>query len=178
MATTANTVQPISSAGGDGGTQAAQSVRYISTDAAIVKGDILITASGKADELNIDPTVGLIIGVANEPSTAVDSEINILEAQPGARFEGNIVGAAATDLASGVFATHLGVQFGLTEADTDALAAIDESDVTLKKLRTLQWARQRDLTQTHTPFAATLAVVNPRVVFVFLSEMTIFGPLV
>lgn len=153
----------------------APSGRYIATDAAIVKGDILVIASGRVNEDNGDPTAGLIVGVANEPSTAVDGEINVSEALPGARFEGNLVATATSDLASGVIATHLGVQFGFDEADGDALAAIDVSETTTVHVRTLRWARQRDTTQTHTPFALTLAVTNPRVEFVFLADSTIFG---
>ncbi len=180
MATTANTVLPIAALGGQGGTEAAQSGTYIATDGAIVKGDILIIASGKVDELNVDPTTLLIVGVANEPSTATDDELNVLEALPGRRFEANLVATSTTDLASGVFATHCGVQFGFTEADGDSLAAIDVAETGAVRCRTRNWARQKNSSgalpaQVHTPFAATLAIVNPRVEFVFIAIETIFG---
>lgn len=175
MPVTAGTILPIAPVA-PAGDASVPTMVFMADITTIVTGDIVIwDASPDARLIDSNTATGdNIVGVAMEPETSVSGQIMVALPLPGVLFEGNIVnGSAQTDVASGDRTAHIGLRFGVVEATVPALACIDREDTAAGTacLRTLRWAgRQKGFSGTVNPFAATLAVTNPRIVFAFGSS--------
>jgi hypothetical protein len=145
-------------------------IGMLAADSSIVKGDVVIIASGKLDEDNTDPAADTIVGVALHASTT-DAILQVALALPHVMFEANIVTDAdgGTDVSSGAIATHIGVQWGIAEALTFAVVDIASNTAANKAATTWRWGYQPTLPSAGA-HDATVAVVNPRVQFTFCAS--------
>jgi len=174
MATLLKT-QPMKPRGGAGGTASVPLFEFLA-GGAITLGDLVEFSSGDVIVSNTDTpfatavggsAVGLI-GVAMH--TAANNErVSVALALPGAMFEGDLINEA-TDIASGVFATHIGINFGTIE-DDDGICCINLNDLDLGICLTLGWAKQANTTQDTDHLAGTVAADNPRMIFVFTNSV-------
>lgn len=124
---------------------------------AITKGQICTLASGLVVPDNTDPAAGAIIGVAAETITAAQAKtrVAVYPAYPGTIFEGTWVGTWAANV--------VGLKYEVTE--TNGIGHIDGSATTAMRVAVLRlkW-----------PLEVAVGDINPRVLFVFLPNKTVF----
>lgn len=174
MATTANSTTPMVHLGGVGGTRAAAAEPFLAADGAIALGDLLIVASGEADEDNADPVGAAIIGVALNDTVAAGDTINVAMAYDGQLFGANFIGAAVTDRTPLI--TDLLTKAGI-DPSTDGFASLTTGG-TNTPCRTVHFDKQTGLTQQHlgplilpTETAIPGAILNARMTFVFTESL-------
>lgn len=190
---TANTVFPFEAAG-NGTDSGSNPMVTIPAEAstAFQKGDVVII-DGTSKDADVDntPTGGAIFGIVSDSATGFTSPatinrdgnradgdiVNVWLAAAMARFQGNIVPAATGDY-TGVYATSLRADMAIVEetATGDGFAALDEGGTGVAY--TLEYVSpQYDTVNSVWSYGreAGVGLLNPRVVFTFHNDATVFG---
>lgn len=205
MAIALNTVQPIAPAPGARGVASVAMATIPCLAATAFKpGDILVIDAGTRDAtLSASPVAAAstIFGVATTraftsnatinkdgnvvtgggaPGAAYGGDcINVALATADARFAGNIVTGTATDEV-GDYVANIRLKLGLirTDAPSGALMAIEQSSTGVDVVYTLEFTSpQRENTTGVWQYGrnAGVGITNPRVIFMFLYNATVFG---
>lgn len=205
MPTTAGTVTPIAPAPGARGVAAVPMATIpCDPGIAFLQGDIIvIDATTRDADLSATPVAaaGTVFGVALTRSFTANATINrdgnVTQAgTPGAtrngdlinialatadsRFAGNLVGAAGTADYTGVYATSLRLKLGLirTDAPSNTVMAIDSASGGVDVVFPLEYVTpQFDTVGLDWQYGRTagVGITNPRVLFMFLYNATVFG---
>jgi len=194
MAITAGTVQPIAAAPGARGTSSvAMATIPCDPSDAFLPGDILaINAATRDVSVAATPVAaaGTIFGVAmcksftsaatiDRNGQVNDDLINVALAVADARFAGNVVTGTATD-ETGVYVDNIRVKLGLirTDAGGGTYFAIEQSSTGVDVVYPLEYVTpQFDTTGQDWQYGreAGVGMLNPRVIFMFLYNATVFG---
>lgn len=169
MAITAGTTFPCAPHGGMGGVAAGAVLVGIAASG-VVKGDILINASGVLTEDNGAPAESAILGVALEDYSSATAELTYAPAYPGKLFEANLING--TSDYTGVFASDIFDAVGFAESDAGH-ACLDQAAGAVATI--VAYGRQvLDADGAHTYptgwMTSGVGVSNPRCIFVFNSS--------